>query len=76
MLSSVLRNERAVQANIEIMRTFVKLREMIVRHKDLERRLEELEARYEGRLGAVFQALRRLLDAPEKPRKPIGFRPG
>ena len=48
MLSSVLNSERAVSVNIAIMRTFVKLREMLVQHSDLVRRLDELEARYDG----------------------------
>ena len=73
MLSSVLRSERAVQINVEIMRTFVRLREISSRHRDLERRLDDLEILYEGRFRMVFKAIRRLLNPPEKPRKAIGF---
>ena len=60
MLSSVLRSERAVLVNIEIMRAFVRIRRMMIEHKDLSRRLDALEARYDGQLKIVFKAIRRL----------------
>jgi len=72
MLSSVLRSERAVQINIEIMRVFVRLRRMMSTRDDLIRRLDELEQRYDAQFKAVFDALRQLMAAA--PRKQIGFK--
>jgi hypothetical protein len=76
MLSSVLRSARAVQVNIAIMRAFVKLRELMAAHKDLARKIEELEEKYERHethIGEIFEALRELIQAPVQPRRPIGF---
>jgi hypothetical protein len=73
MLSSVLRSERAIQVNVEIMRTFVRLREMIASHKDLARRLSELEMKYDAQFKSVFDAIRQLM-APPAPVRRIGFR--
>jgi len=73
MLSSVLRSERAVQVNIAIMRTFVRLREMLATHADLARRLDALETRYDGQFRAVFEAIRQLMAPPVPPRRRIGF---
>jgi len=73
MLSSVLKSERAVQVNIQIMRTFVRLREMLITNDELTRRLDELEKRYDGQFMIVFKALRQIL-TPTTKRKPIGFR--
>ena len=61
MLSSVLRSKRAVQVNIEIMRTFVKLRQMLATHKDLERKLTALETKYDKHFKVVFDAIRALM---------------
>lgn len=73
MLSSVLRSKRAVQVNIMIMRAFVRLREMIASHKDLARRLAELEKKYDSQFKVVFDAIRQLME-PAKPRpRRIGF---
>ena len=76
MLSSVLKSKRAVQVNIEIMRAFVKLREMIASNKDLAKRLDELEGKYDARFKVVFDAIRELMTPIEPPPKPhrIGFR--
>jgi hypothetical protein len=74
MLSSVLKSRRAVQVNIEIMRAFVKLREILSTHKDLARKLEELEKRYDERFRVVFEAIRQLMQPPEKPKRQVGFR--
>jgi len=74
MLSSVLNSERAVQVNIEIMRAFVRLREMIATNRDVARRLDELEKRYNAQFKGVFDAIRQLMVSPEKARRPIGFR--
>jgi hypothetical protein len=73
MLSSVLNSKRAIQVNIEIMRAFVKLREMIVSHKELARKLNELEKKYDGQFQIVFEAIRQLIKVEEKPKRKIGF---
>jgi len=75
MLSSVLRSKRAVQVNIGIMRAFVRLREMLATHKDLARKLNEMEKKYDAQFRVVFDAIRKLMQPPEaKPQRPIGFR--
>jgi hypothetical protein len=73
MLSSVLRSKRAVLVNVEIMRAFVRLRKMLIAHSDLQRRLDELESKYDSKFKVVFEAIRQLMEPPEKPRKRIGF---
>jgi phage regulator Rha-like protein len=76
MLSSVLRSKRAVQVNIEIMRAFVRLREMLSTHKELARKLKELEERLEKHdedIGLIFEAIHQLMSPPDKPPKKIGF---
>jgi len=75
MLSSVLRSKRAVNVNIAIMRTFVRLRQMIASNEDLARKLADLEKRYDAQFRAVFDAIRQLM-APQQPpkRRPIGFK--
>ncbi len=76
MLSSVLRSPRAIDVNIEIMRAFVRLREMVASHKELARKLEELEKKYDAQFQVVFEAIRRLMTPPPLPEKKgrIGFR--
>ena len=74
MLSGVLNSPRAVHANIQIMRTFTKLREMILTHKDLQRKIESMEGKYDHQFKIVFDAIKRLLEPPEKPKSRIGFR--
>jgi hypothetical protein len=77
MLSSVLRSKRAVQVNIAIMRTFIKLRELLATHKDLSRRLDDLEERYDAQFKVVFDAIRKLIEPPPDPvRRRIGFQVG
>jgi dimeric dUTPase (all-alpha-NTP-PPase superfamily) len=73
MLSSVLRSQRAVQVNIEIMRAFVRLRQMLQQNADLARKLALLEGKYDAQFRAVFDAIRELMKPPEKPRRRIGF---
>ena len=87
MLSSVLSSERAVAVNIEIMRTFVRVRELAATHQDLAKRLGELEMKTEGlelshdafsrntrnQLKQVFEAMRELMTPPDPPKRPIGF---
>lgn len=75
MLSSVLRSDRAVTVNIEIMRAFVRLRRLLQSHADLALRVDELEAKYDSQFGAVFDAIRQLMTPPGRPRNPIGFVP-
>ena len=74
MLSSVLRSERAVMVNIQIIRTFTRLRELIAENADLRQKIEELEKRYDGQFEAVFEAIRQLLAVPETKNEEIGFR--
>ncbi len=73
MLSSVLRSRRAVLVNIEIMRTFARLRQLISTNKDLARRLDALEGKYDKQFKVVFDAIRSLMTQPEPKRRPIGF---
>ena len=74
MLSSVLKSKRAVQVNIEIMRTFVRLRQVLATHKALARKIEAMEQKYDGQFKVVFEALRALMEPPKRTKKPIGFR--
>ncbi len=74
MLSSVLRSEQAVQANIAIMRAFVRMREVMISHKEMARRIDEIERTYDEQFKAVFDAIRRLMEPPAPPQKqPIGY---
>ena len=73
MLSSVLRSQRAVQVNIAIMRTFVRLREMLLSNADLARKLNALEKEYDAKFKVVFDAIRELMTPPEPQRRQIGF---
>jgi ORF6N domain len=73
MLSSVLKSERAVKVNIEIMRTFVKLRRLVTEHHDLTHRLDALEDHYDDQFKAVFDAIRSLMESPKVEKHPIGF---
>ena len=73
MLSSVLNSERAVQVNIAIMRTFVKLRQMLASNAELARRLAAMEKKYDTQFKVVFDAIRELMRPLEKPKRKIGF---
>ncbi|TAN41721.1 MAG: ORF6N domain-containing protein [Nitrospirae bacterium] len=76
MLSSVLNSERAIEVNIQIMRTFTKLREILSTHKELAHKLAQLEnriERHDGEIKAIFNAIRQLMAEPKKPRKKVGF---
>ena len=73
MLSAVLRSKKAVFVNIEIIRAFVRLREILATHKDLARKAEELEMKYDSQFKIVFEAIRQLMTPPEKPKRQIGF---
>lgn len=77
MLSSVLRSDRAIEVNIAIMRAFVRLRQILATHKDLERKLEEHDRKlgeHDQKFNIVFEAIRQLMAPPPSPKKPrIGF---
>ncbi len=73
MLSSVLKSRRAALVNISIMRAFIKLREMLSSHKDLARKLDELEKKYDHQFAAVFSAIRQLMAPPPNKQRKIGF---
>ncbi len=73
MLSGVLRSKRAVQVNIEIMRAFVRLRRILTEHKNLARKLDALERKYDAQFKVVFDAIRKLMEPPPAARKRIGF---
>ncbi len=75
MLSSVLRSDRAIAVNIQIMRAFVELKRMLATHADLARKIESLEKKYDSQFRAVFDAIRELMTPQENPKKqPIGFK--
>jgi len=75
MLSSVLNSDRAVQVNIQIMRTFIKLRQLLASHKDLVEKIEKMEKNYDRQFRIVFQIIRELDSTKKENRKQIGFRP-
>ena len=75
MLSSILHSDRAIEVNIQIMRTFVKLRELMLVHKDLREKIATMEKKYDYQFKMVFDAIKKLLDPPKRPHEPIGFRP-
>ncbi len=74
MLASVLNTPVAVAASLHVVRAFIRLRGVIAEHRDLVRRLDQLEARYDGQFKVVFDAIRGLMTPPETPRRRIGFR--
>ena len=74
MLSSVLNSDRAIEVNIQIMRAFVKLREMIASHKELAKKLDELESKYDEQFKVVFDAIRELMTPVEPKKRKIGYR--
>ncbi len=73
MLSSVLKSDRAIQVNIQIMRAFNKLRQMLATHKDLKKKIEAMEAKYDKQFRVVFEAIKQLLAEDKKPKRKIGF---
>ena len=73
MLSTVLNSERAIQVNIEIMRVFVRLREILATHKNLANKLEKLERKYDAQFKVVFDAIRQLMAPAEPKKRKIGF---
>jgi len=73
MLSSVLNSERAINANIQIMRAFTQLRQVLAGHEDLKRKIEDLEKKYDTQFSVVFDAIKALMEEDQKPRRKIGF---
>ena len=73
MLSSVLRSKRAVQINIEIVRTFVQLRHLLSSNANLRRKIEQMGSEYDAQFAIVFDELRRLKTPPRRKKRPIGF---
>ena len=73
MAASVLNTPRAVEVSLYVVRAFVKLRELIASHKDLARKLDELEKKYDGQFHVVFEAIRRLMEIEGRPKRKIGF---
>ena len=73
MLSSVLNSKLAIKVNIQIMITFTKLREIIMTHKDIQKKIEAIEKKYDTQFQVVFDAIKQLLTPPEKPKRRIGF---
>ena len=77
MLSSVLKSPRAIEVNIAIMRTFVKLREILATHKEVSRKIHELEQMintHDTQIRSIYEAIRNLMEVSEKPRNPVGFK--
>ena len=75
MLSSVLRSPRAIEVNIAIMRTFVQLRRLMESNRDLARKIDSLEKKYDEQFAVVFAAIKELITPAQPPRKQIGFHP-
>ena len=77
MLSSVLNSDRAIQVNIQIMRAFSQLRQMLSTHEELKRKIETMERKYDSQFKVVFEALKQLIETESKPKKkiyPVKFR--
>jgi len=74
MLANVLNNPRAVHVSLQIIRTFVRLRQLLASNEELARKLESLEKKYDAQFKVVFEAIRQLLQPPEKPKRQIGFK--
>jgi hypothetical protein len=73
MLASVLNSPVAVTASVEIVRAFIRLRELLATHKDLARRLDELEAKYDDQFTVVFDAVRKLMAPPKRKPREMGY---
>jgi phage regulator Rha-like protein len=76
MLSGILNSERAINVNIAIMRAFVQMRRMLETHKELAKKIEELESKYDEQFSIVFEAIRQLIQKDNEPRNPVGFKIG
>jgi hypothetical protein len=71
--ANVLRSKRAVEVSVFVVRAFVSMREALSVHKDILRKINDMESKYDGQFKLVFDALRKLMDPPVKPRRRIGF---
>ncbi len=69
MLSSVLKSKRAIQVNIQIIRAFTRLRQMLLTHEDLKRKIGSMEEKYDQQFQIVFEAIKQLLETDAKPKK-------
>ena len=74
MLSSVLNSKKAIMVNIQIIRTFTQLRELLSANKDLREKIENMEKKYDKQLREIFEAIKYLLVEKTKPKNPLGFR--
>jgi hypothetical protein len=73
MLSSVLKSQRAIKVNITIMRAFVQLRHFIESNKDLAKKIEDLELKYDKQFNVIFEVIKQLINKKDKPRKEVGY---
>lgn len=73
MLANVLNSERAAQTSVQVVRAFVKLRQMLASNAELARKLAAMEKKYDAQFKVVFDAIRQLMSPPEKPKREIGF---
>ncbi len=73
MLSSILKSDRAIQVNIQIMRIFSQFRQMLAGHKELKKEVDAMEKKYDKQFRVVFEAIKQLLKDDEKPKHKIGF---
>jgi hypothetical protein len=76
MLSGILNSERAINVNIAIMRAFVQMRRLMETHKELAKKINELESKYDKQFSIVFEAIRQLIQKDNEPRNPVGFKIG
>lgn len=76
MLSSVLKSKRAAQVNVQIMRAFVRMRQLLTSHKGLMDKILAMEKKYDEQFKIIFQAIYRLMEEEEKPKRQIGFQTG
>lgn len=74
MLSSVLKSQKAIDVNVSIIRAFILLRQMAISHKELFKKIEKLQKKYDKNFEEVYEALNSLLSPPEKPRKRVGYK--
>lgn len=75
MAANVINSERAVEASVQVVRAFIRLRQILSSNAELARKLDALEKRYDHQFKIVFDAIRRLMTPPPARTKPIGFRP-
>ena len=73
MLSSILNSKRAIHVNIQIMRAFTQIRQMLSTHEDLKKKIEQMESKYDEQFRIVFDAIKQLIETESKPARKIGF---